>query len=273
MTLPPNFGHWEHLQDMLRRDHNKIIAHYFRDLGESWEPEITTNRGALRMACTLDDKDTAIQTLIRLYFFHEVLGYGKKGLGIFYGTPSEQFQEAVEGRPQVFFYFSQDEASVPEGQRRVEAEYSFRLMDETSASITPVKALALARSIKEHFLVGNSGMVFTKGKTIYKYYDELKGYRLRLYGNSESDAVDLIKKMVAVREHVYDEKKLVICTPKKASLSNPTAKKKVYGKSLTEQRYRPTANVRFRYSYLYIHGITKPIFLVDTTGRHFDAVA
>jgi hypothetical protein len=79
--------------------------------------------------------------------------------------------------------------------------------------------------------------------------------------------------MLAVREHIYDEKKLVVCSPKKASISNPTARKTVYGKKLTEQRYRPTANVRFRYSYLYIHGITKPIFLVDTTGRHFEALA
>ena len=78
MSLPPNFGHWEHLQDMLRRDHNKIIAHYFRDLGESWEPEIQTSRGALRTACTLDDRDTAIQTLLRLYFFMMCLGMEKE---------------------------------------------------------------------------------------------------------------------------------------------------------------------------------------------------
>ena len=134
MSLPPNFAHWEHLQDMLRRDHNKIIAHYFRDLGENWVPEISTNRGALRMACTLDDRDTAIQTLLRLYFFYDVLGYGKRDLGIFYGVPSEQFQEAVEGRPQVFFYFSQDEAAVAEGQVRVKAEHdpneSFNLSQE-----------------------------------------------------------------------------------------------------------------------------------------------
>jgi hypothetical protein len=194
MSLPPNFAHWEHLQDMLRRDHNRIIAHYFRDLGESWEPEIYTSRGALRMACTLDDKDTAIQTLLRLYFFYDVLRYGKRDLGIFYGVPSEQFQEAVEGRPQVFFYFSQDEAAVAEGQVRVKAEYSFRLMDETSASMTPAKALTLARNIKEHFIMGNTGLTFTKGKTIYKYYDEPKGYRLRLYGSNENDAEDLIKK-------------------------------------------------------------------------------
>ena len=202
-----------------------------------------------------------------------MLGYGKRGLGIFYGVPSEQFQEAVEGRPQVFFYFSQDEASVPEGQGRVTAEYSFRLMNETSATITPSKALTLARSIKEHFIAGNKGIVFTKGKTIYKYYDEPKGYRLRLYGNNEGGAEDLIHKILAVREHTYDEKKLVVCSPKRASNSNPTTKKTVYGKKLSEQRYRPTANVRFRYSYLYIHGITKPIFLVDTTGRHFEALA
>ena len=76
MTLPKNFNHWEHLQDIIRREHNKIVARYFKDLGDiNWEPNITTSRAKLRTACTIQDKDTAIQTQIRLYLFYEILGY------------------------------------------------------------------------------------------------------------------------------------------------------------------------------------------------------
>ncbi len=88
MTLPPNFSHWEHLQDTIRREHNKAVARYFRDLGGTdWEPTIGTSRPALRTAVTINDKDTDVMTLIRLYLFYEVLGYGRKGLGRFFGVP------------------------------------------------------------------------------------------------------------------------------------------------------------------------------------------
>ena len=272
MTLPENFSHWQHLKDMLRLNHNKLVAHYFRDLGPEWKPDISTNRGALRTASTIDDNDTSVMTLIRLYLFHEILGYSKSRLGVFYGIPSENFQESVQGVPQVFMYFSQDNASVPDGTPIVDAEYSFRLMDETSASMTQVKALSLAKKIKQEFVSENKGIVFTKGKIIYKYYDEDNGYRLRIYGSTESDAIDVIKRMLAVQNHSFEEDYLTVSTPKAKSVNKSTKKELVYGKQRTKKRYRPTANVRFKYAYLYIHGLNKPIYLVDLTGRFYDAL-
>ena len=52
------------------------MREYFSDLGgESWEPEITSNRGALRVACTMNDADTATMMLMRLYLFYDVISY------------------------------------------------------------------------------------------------------------------------------------------------------------------------------------------------------
>ena len=109
MALPANFNHWEHLQDMIRREHNKIVARYFSDLGDAtWEPNLSSSRAQLRTACTIQDKDTAVQTHIRLYLFYEVLGYGRKRLGNFYGIPAREFQESFAGRPQCFIFLSQE---------------------------------------------------------------------------------------------------------------------------------------------------------------------
>lgn len=272
MTLPLNFGHWEHLQDMIRRDHNKLVAHYFRDLGKNWDPEISSNRGALRVACTIDDKDTAVMTQIRLYFFYEVLGYGKKRLGIFYGMPALDFQESFEGRPQVFLFFSQDKASVPDGLSPITAEISFRLMDETSESITPAKALSLANKIKREMMEGDKEIYFNKGKYLINYNDRKNGLALRIYATSEPEGERIIKKILTIRDISFDASHFSVSTPKRNSENLPKGTHTVYGKSRKKRRWRPTARVRFRYAYLYVHGLNEPIPLFDVTGQWFDAL-
>ncbi|MEM7712024.1 MAG: hypothetical protein AAF349_00270 [Cyanobacteria bacterium P01_A01_bin.68] len=273
MALPLNFNHWEYLQDILRREQNKIVAQYFSDLGGSdWEPNLTTSRAKLRTACTIQDKDTAIQTQIRLYLFYEVLGYGKKRLGNFYGVPAREFQESVAGRPQVFLFFSQDRDSVPEGLDPVTAEVSFRLHDETSESITEAKAKTIASAIKREMISGNKGIYFSKGRNIYSYNDRSLGYKLQIYATSQTEAEKVIKPVLKIRGHVYEDDKLSVSIPKRASLNVPRKSKTIYGKQKKERRWRPTARVRFRSAYLYVHGLDYNVPLIDTTGHWFDSL-
>ena len=152
MSLPSNYQAWEHLQDMLRRDHNKLLARYFKDLGPNWEPEISTNRGAIRTAATITDNDTATITLLRLFYFYIILGYAFRGLAPVFGTPSKEFQEAFELHPQIFLYFSQDKVSIPDGLRPVEATISFRVKSFTKENITPVIAGNFAARIAAEFV-------------------------------------------------------------------------------------------------------------------------
>lgn len=273
MTLPKNFNHWEHLQDIIRREHNKIVARYFKDLGDiNWEPNITTSRAKLRTACTIQDKDTAIQTQIRLYLFYEILGYGKKRLGNFYGIPAKDFQESFATKPQVFLFFSQDKDSVPEDLGPVTAEISFRLHDETSESINEAKAKIIANGIKRELISGKKGIYFSKGKNIYSYQDKSLGYWLQIYATSQNEAEKVIKPVLGIRNHVYDADKLRESLPKRASLNIPRKTNIVYGKKKKERRWRPTARVRFRSAYLHVHGLDYNIPLIDTTGHWFDAL-
>jgi len=273
MSLPEGFSPFEHLQQTLRKEHNALVQRWFHDLGaEDWKPDVSIPRGSLRYACTMQDIDSGSMTLMRLRLFYDVLGYGSSRLGVFYGIPQEEFQARVSGVPQVFFYFSQDSESVPSGEPRSDAEYSFRLVGETSASMTQSKAHNLAIKVKEKFIVGNKGITFTKGKNIYSYRDEPHGFRFKIYGNSETDIVTLIEKFIFVAGKEYDTHKLNISTPNKKSENKSTKKALVYGKQRNVKRYRPTANVRFRYAYMYVNGLEHPIYLADTTGHHYDAL-
>ncbi|MDM9582315.1 hypothetical protein [Nostoc sp. GT001] len=271
MALPENLGSFEHLQNVYRQQFNRQVSEYFKDLGDTWEPEINTSRGSLRTACTMTDEDSAPVMAMRHKLLYDVLGYGRSNLAVLYGRNESQ-DIPVTGHPKVWFYFSQDAASVAEGTSKLDAECSFRLMDETQSTITESKARTLATEIKNLFVVAKEGIILTKGKNQYLYFHKEKGYRLRVYGNTEADAVDVIKKLLQLTNTTYDQERLTIAVPKRSNTSAPETQI-VYGQSTKKKRFRPTANVRFRYAYLEIPGRANPVFLVDTTYRYGGLVA
>lgn len=274
MALPQNYKTWEHLQDLLIRDHNKLLAKYFKDLGPNWEPEIATTRGNLRTAVTIFDNDTATITLLKLFYFYVILGYAFDNLAPVYGIPTRDFQENYELHPQIFLYFSQDKSAVPNGESPVTAEISFRLKSETKESMTPAKAAIIANRIKNEFVQNNKGVTFTKGKEIITYTDPENGLKcLQIFALNESEGEKIIKNILQILRLTFDAKKLGKSDKyKKPSITKPQGTEKVYGKTRKKKRWRPTAQVRFRYAYLYIDNVVKPIFLVDTTKKHFDAI-
>ncbi|MBK1987284.1 hypothetical protein A0J48_007000 [Sphaerospermopsis aphanizomenoides BCCUSP55] len=274
MGLPQNYKKWQHLMDMIKRDQNKLLQKYFKDLGPNWEPEITTNRGAIRTACTIQDDDSAVIVIIRLFYFYIVLGYAFRGLAPVFGIPSRQFQESYELHPQIFLYFSQDRASVPDGLRPVEATISFRVKAYTKENMTPDKATPFANRIFSEFVDSNKGIVFTKGKEITTYVDVEHGLKcLQIFAMNQAEGVDVIKKILAVLLLPYDEKAVGLSDkPKKASITKPIGTEMVYGKAVPKKRWRPIAKVRFRYAYMVLDNREYPIMLVDTTGRYWDAI-
>ncbi|MCC5641102.1 hypothetical protein LC593_35835 [Nostoc sp. CHAB 5844] len=271
MPLPENFGTFEHLQNVYRQQFNRQVLEYFKDLGDSWEPEVNTPRGSLRVACTMTDEDSAPVMAMRHKLFYDVLGYGRANLAILYGS-NDEFEPPVSGHPKICFYFSQDAESVPNNEPRLDAEYSFRLVSETQSTITESKARTLATEIKNLLVTGRQGIILTKGKTQYLYFHKEKGYRLRIYGNSESDAVDIIKKLLQLTNTAYDQDRLSVAVPKRSNTAAPETYI-VYGKTKKKKKFRPTANVRFRYAYMEIPGKPIPVFLVDTTYRYGGLVA
>lgn len=265
MPLPTTFSPWEHLQSVLMQVQNRRVRADFNDVGgDDWDEDITTSRASLRVACTLRDDDSILQTLIRLWLFDIILKGASNLHPAIYGIPTTVYQEMVRFMPQVKLRFYQDLSSLPDGETPLEAEITFRVQGETSASMTPAKALVLANKIKAEFTV-SGGYRWRKGRVEVSYSDLEKGYSLMIYAYSEAEGKEVISKILSLQGDAPDWKK-----QKKHELGeepplNP-GNQFIYGKSRKAPRRYPVGYVRFRYATLSLHGMPNDVVLVDTTG-------
>lgn len=269
MALPDGFSPWEHLQDVLRIYHNKLVREEFSDIAA--DDALDIPRGALKRACLLDDDDTCDMTILRLFlfFFH-----ARKAADLqapIYGMPITDLDIEVEYHPVVTLYFSEDPDQVMPDKAPVRAEISFRLMDETSATMTEAKARVLANKIRSEFAL-NGGYRWRKGRVVATYYDVPKGYRFQVYAYSEAEAREVMSKVMDLRGHNIDNDNLRIHESRANFPSNPGVHT-VYGKSRPKPVKRPITYVRFNRATLTLWGMNKGETLIDLTGYRVGLVA
>lgn len=268
MPLPEDFSPWEHLQSTVMRVHNEFVADEFRDLGD--DDDINVPRGSLRVACRMRDDDSADMTLIRMWL---LMGYLRRARDFhppMYAQPVEPYQADVNFRPQVKLFFQQDLASVPDGDHPVISEITFRLINETSQSLTQIELGNLARAIKREMGPGN-GFRFSRGKKRFCYLDRERGYDFRLHVISESEAREVIAKVLQIRNHTPDWTDLKEIVTNKTFPENPGTQI-ILGKARRKPKRRPSATVRFQYAQIMIHGLFHPINLYDRSGVLLDPI-
>lgn len=273
MPLPDNFNHWEHLQNVLMRVHNRYVRQEFKDLGESWDADITTPRGSLRVASTIVDNDSAIMCLIRMWLFYGVIRKMKDLSPDIYGIPVTNFQEHFRFLPQIQLYFLEDAQDVDQGYTAVAGEVSFRLRNETAQTLTMPGLMMLANRIKNIFATGN-GYIWRKGRGQLTYTDMKKGYKLKVYCLNEAEGKQLIAKVLDVQTDIpnweysnYSQN----LEPAEAFPIVPGVQT-ILGKPRKIPRRRPVARVRFQYALVHIHGLPNPICLVDRVNRYREAL-
>ncbi len=167
MPLPSGFSEFEHLQDLIRREHNKAVRTYFKNQDDN---DISTPKASLKHACLIKDEDTAAMTHLRLWLFEITCGHAQSLQTPIYGIPVQEYQRNVKFKPQIKLYFK--ERLVSNDSNRTSpatAEITFRLMNETSASMTRAKAEILALKIKNEF--ADPIFVWEKGWYKYTYLD------------------------------------------------------------------------------------------------------
>lgn len=271
MPLPEGHSPWEHLQSVLMFTYNRLVRREFRDVGdENWDPDISTSRSSLRVACTIDENDSAIMVLIRMFFFYVVLRQASDLHPPLYTTPTDLYQSIFKFHPQVSLYFREDLEDVEEGYKPIDAVISFRLMNETSQSLSPANAQTLATKIYSIF-GGRTPYRWRKGRVKLMYKDVDRGYDLKVHAYSEAEGREVITKVLNLQNHSIDLDFLNVserATP--PAIVPPT--QYVYGESRRMPRTRPVGWVRFRYAELHIHGVDKAITLVDTTLRRGNAL-
>lgn len=278
MALPEGFNEWEFLQDALRKNENRKVLKFFSDLGgEDWDPDVSTNKGSLRHACTHKDDDTAIMTMLRSWLFYFAAfsnaPYQYEQVPV-YGTPVADFQQSWRFHPQVKLHFIEDPDEVEPGYDPVYGEIGFRLIGETSQSITQAEAARLGTRIEQTFNASN-GYRWHKGWSKSTYLDKERGYDFRLLVFDEPEGQRIIRDVMEINNHVFQSETFQYSERGNPSAAFPTLPGNVVilGESRRQPRRRPRAYVRFRYAHLHIHGLPKPLVIASNLPGLYSDVA
>lgn len=260
---------WQLMRSFLRKTHNRSVNEFFRDLPENVELDNTTGRKAAKYACLIKPEDSQGIAQIKLITFEKYVAKLDK-LANVYSIPKPDFDQGFKYRPQVTLYYYQDSASVPVGQSRVQAETSFRLINETSETLTNAEVNRIASKIKANFATGN-GFRWSKGKVKVCYRDLANGYDLRILALSEAEGIDVIRQVLKIQDHTYDSDFVINATPKKTFPATPP-KQMVLGRLRSVPRQRPTAIVRFTHATLSVWGMPNDIVLVGSQYAHANPI-
>jgi hypothetical protein len=270
MPLPDNFSAAEHLQDVITLVQNKIVRDEFNDLGDdNWDRNVTTPRASLRVACTHLDADSVDMTNLRLWLFYVVL---KKCIDFhpaIFGTPSTSFQETTKYYPQVHLYFEEKTTDVEPGYKALRSQVSLRLIGETASTLSVTDATAIATRIKSLFVTGTR-FFWKRGKLLFSYIDQSKGYYFQLLCFNEIEAKKIIEQVLDIRNHTPNWKLLNQKTNAEPVTSYPTipGNKTILGKSYKQPRKRPVGTVYFTHAVVHVYGKPTPTVLVDPDRRY-----
>jgi hypothetical protein len=256
---------WEHLQSVLQNVHNRRVREEFSDVGDDSD-DISTPRASLRTACKITDDDSAIIALMRMMLFYMPLRKASDMHPPLYTMPVSTYQESIKFAPQVVLYFKEDLSDVETGYAPIEAEISFRLVDETSTTYTEAKARVLANKIKAEFALGGTGYRWKKGRVKLSYRKPEDGYQMLINAFSEAEGKEVLNKVLDLHGHTIDGDKLSISQMESLPPIVPPTQM-IYGKARRLPRKRPVGHVRFVYADLHIHGISNAITLIDLSRR------
>ena len=272
--LPLDFNDFEHLQSVIRKVHKKQVREAFSDLGgDEWLPNINTPRASLRQACTIYDSDSALIMLLKQNLYFLTLRKAQDYQAPIVGMPKGSLDPIRKYKPQIYLYFKEDADDVDPDFSPVDGRISFRLLNEDSESITKTKLTTLANKIKTEFGVSN-GYTWKKGKEYYSYTDKEKVYQLKILAFSESEARQLITKILSIQNDTFQAKKF-----NKSSNDDPTAAyptlpstQNILGDVTRDPRRRPVATVRFQHATANVWGKPDLIPLYDRTFRYLNAL-
>ena len=275
MALPTNFKEWDHLRSVLIRIHNRWVREEFSDLGgENWDADITAPRGSLRVASTIKATDSAIMVTLRFFLYYFLLRKAADLQAPLYGIPTTELQVIRRFKPQIQLHFMQDaDRNYERSKSPAKGQITFRLMNETSETITGAEVERLARAVKTEFITGG-GYVWSKGRLMAAYTDREKGYQLQLNCYNETSAKTLIAKVLSIQNHTMERKRLTFNRNDDELEAYPTVlpTMRILGETYREPKRRPVADVRFTHAELHLCGKEEAIILCDRTHRYINPI-
>ncbi|MEM1369926.1 MAG: hypothetical protein AAGG02_18355 [Cyanobacteria bacterium P01_H01_bin.15] len=266
MTAKQN---WPRQRSFLRKFWNPLVNDWFKDIDPDILPSNATGRQAARAACLIGSDDSRIAAQLSVTTFQE-LRRSVESLPKVAGVLYEDIDREITYRPKVTMFFQQDSSSVPDYEDPEGGIISFRLIDETSESLTVAKLKSLAREIKTEFAAGN-GYLWKKGRIVVSTRNQKIGLPQKIFCLNETEGKEVYQKVFRILDKSYDKDLLNVKTPERKSVTNPTGSKRILGLRVKVKKWRPVVNVRFQYAAIKIHGIVQPIVLVDRSKTYYQA--
>lgn len=208
--------------------------------------------------------------ITQLMAMHQLLE--QKDIGTIYQAPADGVEVIRVRKPQIQLCFLEDSNfnkkaapnNIEEGRRRVEGLITFRLMNETTDSISIGNLKGIANKIKLVF-AANGGYVWEKGKEMYAYTDWDLGYQLQLLCQTKTTAKELVTRVLSLQNHTPNWTYFTTNENDNALARYPETPptKIILGESVKVPRQRPRVDVRFQYAVAHIHQLKEPVALCD----------
>lgn len=196
------------------------------------------------------------------------------------GGYESQIDPGRRFRPFVRLYFREDSdfrkgTNQPgyHGRNRTTGRIGFRIMNETTETISKAELTRIGQRIKELFGV-NSGYVWNKGKELYCYAEWDKGYQLQILARNVSHAQEIVTKILSIQGHTPQWKFFTKTENQAESERYPTipGTKTILGETITLPEVRPRVDVRFSYADVKVSPLIKPVLLYDRKNKRTGAL-
>jgi hypothetical protein len=257
----------ERFQNFCQKYINKKVKEHFSDLGdERWQPDFNVDRHFTRWICTHQDKDPLTLTVGRLLvYFFKIQGLLDEPI---YAMPCTQLFDSQECLPQIIINFQESVQSARQHNRSkhpLTAQHYIRLKIDFSSE---AEVQQIARKIKAVF--ATPIFSFDKGRLKYTYRDKSKSYFFVVTTINETEARNVIKKLLAINNDVPDWELLTESRSNKDFVATRTTQ--VNGKRYKKPQRRPLGRVSFISAELHVDGLQGNIHLIDLGGRSRDVI-
>lgn len=257
----------ERFQDFCRKYINRKVREHFKDLGDDrWQPDFNVDRHVTRWICTHQDKDPLTLTVGRLLvYFFKVQGLLDEPI---FAMPCTRLEQNVQTIPQIIIRFQESARDARANKRYwhpLRAEHYVRVKEDfTSES----DVQQIARKVREVF--ATPVFSFDKGRTKFTYHDKIKGHLFIVASTTESEARDIIQKLLTITNEMPNWNLL---TESKSNQNfEATEYITVNGKRQKKPQRRPVGKVHFISAELHVNGLNGNIQLIDLTGRSSNAI-
>lgn len=252
---------WAQLRKILRNgdSFNREVFDWFKDADNN------DIRKSLRDDLLIGAKDSIPIAQIKIRAFREIIQKTHLKPDII-GMPKTDADADVTYRPEVTLFFKQNKESVPRGKTAKPARISYRLMNQTSSSLSIAELKNLGRDIYNDF-AKPTPYRFNKGKIIAWYIKAEEGLHLQVYCHDENIGETVIKKVISHRSFTFDNDIYKFTKPSRNSDSTP-GNITILGESRQKVVWRPTVFVEFDHASINLHGDSQIRVLCDLSGLH-----